>query len=267
MVTTPICNTGGIACRSELPSKSAAKFYYLALLHKIKNKIIKFSSSPTLTADFFQNPVLHIAAGRYQQVNIMTHILKKYLSLITISTLVLACSSNLKSDVKTIKVEQFSENEIYEFLNTVYSDSLEKGKMFLLAYPENPNYFEEYISHVKWLDMDKSITFYNLKEYRVDGSPEKQNPEVDFVWDSLKLHENFVLAFKFLDANNPMESKKNKYYNKYLYSLSIPLLDSTGNYAIIKEEVLHKGHMFSGKYMIFERKEKDWILYRQREYI
>jgi len=36
----------------------------LALLQKFKNKITKYGSSATMTADFFQNPVLHIAAGR-----------------------------------------------------------------------------------------------------------------------------------------------------------------------------------------------------------
>jgi len=34
LVTTPICNASCIACRSELPSKSAAKFFDLALLQE-----------------------------------------------------------------------------------------------------------------------------------------------------------------------------------------------------------------------------------------
>ncbi len=54
---------GGLANRKLLPSKSAAKFCNLALSQKCKIKITKYGSSPTLTADFFQNPARYIAEG------------------------------------------------------------------------------------------------------------------------------------------------------------------------------------------------------------
>lgn len=153
-----------------------------------------------------------------------------------------------------ITIKRFTSDESYNIINSIYNTSKYQDTIYLWSHPLNSNH-DECTTICFPIFPLKYITFYNLDEFK------DEDQFLSMSWDEKIFNSNIHLITEPIDPS----SEINSYNDKLVYTISLPLRDKSGNFALIFEQIIYNNLYNISKYRIIKKSDDEWKLFYEIE--